>query len=145
MRRRLVSCMAIFGSAMHCLPTTGRCWQSSTGSSARWAIPLSDVSYLLRWWSTPDVRTVQTGTPSSTAGFPSAEDLAKRYEARSGRSLDQLDYWMAFAAWRAAAMLAGVYRRYVDGKMGAPPENLSLFPLEVERRVEQAMAFAGLA
>jgi aminoglycoside phosphotransferase (APT) family kinase protein len=106
--------------------------------------PLSDLAYLLRWWSTPDVRNPDEGTPSTIAGFPSTDDLAARYGAQSGRSLDHLDYWMTFATWRAAAMLAGVYRRYVDGTMGDRPENLSLFPVELERRIAQAMAFANL-
>ena len=91
------------------------------------------------------MRVADDVTFSDTAGFPTAEEMAARYGERSGRALDDLDYWMAFATWRAAAMLAGVYRRYADGKMGDRPANLDLFPVELGRRVEQGMSFAGLA
>ena len=104
--------------------------------------PLADVAYLLRSWSTADARFGRSQLPSAGPGFPDAEELAARYASASGRSLHDLDYWMAFTAWRAAAILGGVYRRYLDGKMGAPPDDLELFRTEVEARMHQGLAIA---
>ena len=87
--------------------------------------PLADVSYLLRSWA-PD-------SPSDAPGFPTMDAVAERYAARSGRSIADLDYWMAFNAWRSAAIGEGVYRRYVDGKMGNKPADLEWYARRVER------------
>jgi aminoglycoside phosphotransferase (APT) family kinase protein len=106
--------------------------------------PLADVAYLARSWSTPDARFGGDEVPSALDGFPSAEDLVARYAAGSGRALDELDYWMAFTAWRAAAILGGVYRRYLDGTMGTAPPDLELFRVEVEARMHQGMQIAHL-
>jgi aminoglycoside phosphotransferase (APT) family kinase protein len=107
--------------------------------------PLADVAYLLRTWSTPDAKLGPGPLPTALPGFPGTDELASHYAARSGRSVDQLDYWMAFTAWRAAAILGGVYRRYLDGKMGAPPDDLASYRVEVERRIQQGLQFADLA
>jgi aminoglycoside phosphotransferase (APT) family kinase protein len=106
--------------------------------------PLADLAYLLRSWDTPDARFGIDQVPSSASGFPTVDELADRYASGSGRSLKRLDYWMAFTAWRSAAILAGVYRRYVDGKMGRPPDDLELFRVEVETRMHQGLGFAHL-
>lgn len=107
--------------------------------------PLADVAYLLRTWSTPDARASQERLPSALPGFPTTDELAARYARQSGRSIAELDYWMAFTAWRAAAILAGVYRRYLDGKMGTPPDDLPTFATEVEARIRQGVSFTRRA
>ncbi|WP_242424009.1 phosphotransferase family protein, partial [Frankia sp. EI5c] len=107
--------------------------------------PLADLAYLLRTWSTVDARAGQGPLTTSLPGFPTADELADRYAQRSGRPNGQLDYWLAFTAWRAAGILAGVYRRYTDGKMGDPPDDLPSFLVEVEARVHQGLGFARLA
>jgi aminoglycoside phosphotransferase (APT) family kinase protein len=106
--------------------------------------PLADVAYLLRTWSTADAKLGPDQLPSALPGFPFGEELTSRYAERSGRSLERLGYWMAFTAWRAAAILGGVYRRYLDGKMGTPPDDLASYRVEVERRIRQGLQFAGL-
>ena len=106
--------------------------------------PFADVAYLLRSWAAPDARFGDDDLPSLAPGFPTADALAARYAAQSGASLEHLDYWLAFTAWRAAAILGGVYRRYLDGKMGVPPEGLQLFRMEVESRLHQGLTFAHL-
>jgi aminoglycoside phosphotransferase (APT) family kinase protein len=99
--------------------------------------PLADVSYLLRSWA-----------PESTAsapGFPSRDDVAARYAAASGRSIADLSFWMAFNAWRSAAIAEGVYRRYIDGKMGEKPADVEFYARSVEVTVAAGLASAGLA
>jgi aminoglycoside phosphotransferase (APT) family kinase protein len=107
--------------------------------------PLADVSYLLRSWATPEQAAGGEGPPAAASGYPSREELAERYAAASGRALDDLAYWTALNAWRSAAISEGVYRRYIDGKMGEPPPDVERYARAVEITVDQGLVAAGLA
>ncbi|HET6949474.1 MAG TPA: phosphotransferase family protein [Acidimicrobiales bacterium] len=107
--------------------------------------PLADVSYLLRSWATPGEAAGGQGPPAAAAGFPSRDSLAERYAAASGRSLDDLAYWTALNAWRSAAISEGVYRRYIDGKMGDAPPDVERYARAVEITVQQGLVAAGMA
>ena len=107
--------------------------------------PLADVSYLLRSWLGPADAAGGAGPPSAAAGFPSRDEVAERYAAASGRTLDDLDFWMALNAWRSAAIAEGVYRRYVDGKMGEPPPDVDKYARSVEFSAHEGLVSAGLA
>jgi aminoglycoside phosphotransferase (APT) family kinase protein len=108
--------------------------------------PLADVSYLLRSWAEPgDPPRASTDPPSRAAGFPTREELADRYAARSGRDLDDLSYWMAFNAWRSSCIVQGVYHRYITGKMAARgDENVEGFERSVEEGMAAGLVAAGL-
>jgi aminoglycoside phosphotransferase (APT) family kinase protein len=41
-----------------------------------------------------------------------------RYERASGRSLADLDFYVAFGYWKLACILEGVYARYLGGAGG---------------------------
>jgi aminoglycoside phosphotransferase (APT) family kinase protein len=107
--------------------------------------PLADVSYLLRSWAPPDQAAGGEGPPTAVEGFPRADEVAERYATAAGRSLDELDYWMALNAWRTAAIVEGVYRRYIDGKMGATPPDVERYARSVEISAHQGLVAAGLA
>lgn len=79
--------------------------------------PLADLAYALNPWPEPGDDT-GTSAESATAagGFPARSELAKRYAARSGRELSGLDYYVGFNRWKSAAILHGVYARYMEGK-----------------------------
>jgi len=118
-------------------PTDGRVlamldWELCTLGEA-----LADVSYLLRSWSGGE-------GVSSAPGFPGWEEVAARYAAGSGRSIADLDYWMAFNAWRSAAIAEGVYRRYLDGNMGEAPEGVDGYARGVEMSVRAGLQAAAL-
>ena len=85
--------------------------------------PLADVGYLLNSWVEPGEEALPTGTielpPTAAGGFPSRQDLCARYEQRTGRSLEGIDYYRAFSHWRLAAIGQGVYKRYLTGAMGS--------------------------
>jgi aminoglycoside phosphotransferase (APT) family kinase protein len=50
------------------------------------------------------------------------------YAAHSGRDLDGFDFYLAFAHWRTACIVEGVYARYEAGVMGeADPTLVRLF------------------
>ncbi|MFE6822189.1 phosphotransferase family protein [Streptomyces sp. NPDC057690] len=102
--------------------------------------PLLDLAYFLRSWTAPDLRPGFAVPISGLPGFAGDEELAARYAERSGRSIEDLGYWRAFTAWRSAAILGGVYRRYLDGQLGEPPEDLEAYHAEVISRIEQGLS-----
>jgi aminoglycoside phosphotransferase (APT) family kinase protein len=108
--------------------------------------PLVDLSYLLRSWASPDdPRGVNIDPPTRAGGFLTADEVATRYSEVSGRDIGDLGYWMAFNAWRSAAIGEGVYRRYIDGKMGALPDDVENYARSVEQGVQAGLLAAGLA
>ena len=107
--------------------------------------PLADVSYLLRFWIPPEEpATGAVDPPTRAGGFGSRADVAARYAELSGRPLDDLDYWTAFNAWRSAAIGEGVYRRYIDGRMGELPEDVEKYARSVETTMAKGLEAAGL-
>jgi aminoglycoside phosphotransferase (APT) family kinase protein len=106
--------------------------------------PLADVSYLLRSWASPDEAAGGEGPAAAAAGSPGRDEPAERYAAGSGRALDGLAYWMALDAWRSSAIAEGVYRCYVDGKMGDAPPDVERYARSVEVGVHQGLVAAGL-
>lgn len=109
--------------------------------------PLADISYLLRSWVEPHEPLAPGGVPPPTqaGGFLNRQQLVERYEQRTGRELGDLDYWLAFNAWRSAAIGEGVYRRYLDGAMGERPDDLDRYARGVEFSMAAGLEFAGLA
>ncbi len=108
--------------------------------------PLADVSYLVRSWATPDdPPSPHIDPPTRAGGFLSRDEVIARYAAVSGRDVSDLGYWMAFNAWRSAAIGEGVYRRYIDGQMGALPDDVELYARSVETGVAAGLRDAGLA
>jgi aminoglycoside phosphotransferase (APT) family kinase protein len=105
--------------------------------------PLADVSYLLRAWG----ETAANGDRSTScaSGFPTKDEMLARYEAGSGRSLDDLTFWTVFHSFRSAAIVDGVYRRYLDGKMANATEDPTRYRDQVDALVAAGTAAAGLA
>ncbi len=80
--------------------------------------PLVDVGYLLSTFTErgdPDGPLLSLGEVLRQGGFPDRNYVAARYAEASGRSLDQLRWYVAFAFWRTAVGLEGFYKRAVAG------------------------------
>jgi aminoglycoside phosphotransferase (APT) family kinase protein len=106
--------------------------------------PLADLGWFLHYWELPeDEGGVNETAPSRAGGFPPREELIARYAERSGRDLSRLAYYRAFAAWRLACIIEGVYSRYQRGALGEPPPEMEAFRLTVERNAEQAERLLG--
>jgi aminoglycoside phosphotransferase (APT) family kinase protein len=93
-------------------------WEMSTIGD-----PLLDVGLFLGFWG--NVRTTPMGMPwvqaiSRVPGAIGRQELARRYEARSGRSLEHLPYYMALAFWKLAAIVEGAHAHFVAGRTEAP-------------------------
>jgi aminoglycoside phosphotransferase (APT) family kinase protein len=81
--------------------------------------PLADVGLLLVYWAEPGDQTLPLGAaPTRMPGFPTRADLTEAYAARSGRDLSRLDFYVAFASWKLAAILEGVVARHATGAYG---------------------------
>lgn len=103
--------------------------------------PLADVGYLLLDWDSADsVDPVSSASPTRAEGFPDREHAADRYARRSGRDLADLDFYVAFSAWRKSCIIEGVYWRYLAGAVGAVPDNVEEFPPRVIRYLDAADA-----
>ncbi len=76
-----------------------------------------------------------TGLP----GFPARADVAARYAAASGRDLSGIGYYVAFAYWKLACILEGVFVRYAANAMGAGPDDAGALAPGVEDRARRAL------
>ena len=87
--------------------------------------PLADLAYALNAWTDPDDPPSPRGESATRVpGFPLRAVLAQRYANRTGRDLSHLDYYTAFNRWKSAAIIHGVYARYVEGKKSSEGINL---------------------
>jgi aminoglycoside phosphotransferase (APT) family kinase protein len=102
--------------------------------------PLADLGWLIASWGRPgdEVRATLAG-PSLVDGYVDRGELVTRYAERSGRSVEQLDFYVAFARWRSACIGAGVYSRYAGGVMGTAEADGG------EARLEALQTQAGAA
>jgi aminoglycoside phosphotransferase (APT) family kinase protein len=107
--------------------------------------PLLDLGLLLAFWGpdrpqAPAMPRVQAF--SRVAGAPSREELAARYAERSGRSVEHLDWYMALAFWKLAAIVEGAYAQFLDGRLTS--EYARALGDDVPLLLEEAAGFAGL-
>jgi aminoglycoside phosphotransferase (APT) family kinase protein len=93
--------------------------------------PLADVGQLLVYWPAPGEYSVLGHSPTLVPGFPPRAELQARYAAATGRDLSQLDFYTAFAYWKLACILEGVYARYVAGAMADDGFDFSVYPRSI--------------
>ncbi|MFK7977866.1 MAG: phosphotransferase family protein, partial [Halioglobus sp.] len=78
--------------------------------------PLADLAYALNPWpETADDIADNPKAATSVEGFPPRSELAHRYAQRTGCDLSNLDYYIGFNCWKSAAIIHGVYARYMQG------------------------------
>ena len=96
--------------------------------------PLADLGLLQVYWTGPgDAESAWNGTATTAQGFWDRRQLAERYAEVSGRSIEQLDFYVAFAYWKLACILEGVYSRYLGGALGErSADELAPFKMQVE-------------
>jgi len=81
--------------------------------------PMADVGLLGLYWVGPgDEHSGLDDPPTVLPGFPSRAQVLERYAQTSGRSLEHIDFYLAFANWKLACILEGVRTRYLLGAMG---------------------------
>ena len=105
--------------------------------------PLADLGLLHVYWTGPDdVPSAWVGGATSAPGFWNRHRLAERYAEVSGRDVSKLDFYVAFAYWKLACIIEGVYARYLGGALGERSHD-ELQPFR--RQVEGAAAMAESA
>jgi len=99
--------------------------------------PLADVGLLMVYWTEPtDEHSALGSAPTTTAGFPTREELKARYAAKSGRDIGQLDFYISFGYWKLACILEGVFSRYAGGAGGGDRSGYELFGQQVQLLAE---------
>jgi aminoglycoside phosphotransferase (APT) family kinase protein len=105
--------------------------------------PLADLGQLAVYWAEPGDEVVPlTRAPTLAPGFPTRDELVSRYAERSGRDVSQLDFFVALAYWKLAAILEGVYARYSAGAYGETSDEFRSFGEIVEQLADAAVAAA---
>lgn len=90
-------------------------WEMSTIGD-----PLLDVGLLLGLWGTDRPQPCAMPAIQGFSRAPSAptrDELARRYEERSGRSLEHLNFYMALALWKLAAIVEGAHLHFTAGRL----------------------------
>jgi aminoglycoside phosphotransferase (APT) family kinase protein len=105
--------------------------------------PLADLGQLLVYWPEPGERSALGHSPTQAGGFPTRSELTARYAESTGRGLSQLDFYTAFAYWKLACILEGVYARYVAGAMGDDGFDFSGYPDSIAWLASQARQAAA--
>ena len=113
--------------------------------------PLADVGTLLAYWAedatdqaerataSPAVVTMAQSAATGLPGFPTRSEIAARYVAGSGRDLTNIGYYVAFAYWKLACILEGVFVRYAANAMGAGASDADVLGPGVEDRARRAL------
>jgi aminoglycoside phosphotransferase (APT) family kinase protein len=78
--------------------------------------PLTDLGLMhVYWLGNGSHQDPITGGVTALEGFPSWGELARTYVQRTGRTLDALDWYIAFAYFKLAVVLEGIHYRYQHG------------------------------
>jgi aminoglycoside phosphotransferase (APT) family kinase protein len=80
--------------------------------------PLADLGYLVASWSEAgaEPHPLLLTTVTERAGFPTRDELIGRYAEQTRRDVSRLDWYQAFALWKAAVFCEAIYRRYLRGE-----------------------------
>jgi aminoglycoside phosphotransferase (APT) family kinase protein len=102
--------------------------------------PLADVGMMLIYWPEPTdtLFALTDESPSAAPGFASRDELLAAYAAVSPFDLSQIDYYRAFAFWRLACILQGVYFRQVSGAGGGNRGSVAHFPAHIAALTQAA-------
>jgi len=81
--------------------------------------PLTDLGLFLFYWeSGPSVAPTLVSSVPRLPGFPDGDSIARRWAARTGLPLDDLDWYRAFAHFKFAVISQGIKARVKAGAMG---------------------------
>ncbi len=113
-------------------------WDGTVRAVLDWELatlgdPRADLGWLLLTWD-------EAAAPSKLPGFGSRPKIIESYlRAAGGDAATDIDFFVAFAAWRWACISAGVYARYQAGVMGAETADLPTILAAVRDRAEYAL------
>ena len=81
--------------------------------------PLADVGLMVAYWRELGAAAAGEGglfrePVTSLPGFPDAGEVARAYAEAARRPIGELGVWIAFAYWKVAIIVEGVYRRWLN-------------------------------
>jgi len=84
--------------------------------------PFADVGYLHMHWTQPGDALGKFNLNNVTLqeGFPTRAELTSRYEERSGRRVNAVDWYVTLALWKASVFMEGNYKRALAGSTDDP-------------------------
>lgn len=110
--------------------------------------PLADLGLFLLYWGEADAQVIATGQVIlEQPGFFTTEEVIERYASASGRSVDNLDFYVALAAYKLAIIVEGIHARHLMGKtLGEGFETMGdRVPSIIGRALERAGTSSVLA
>jgi len=81
--------------------------------------PLLDLAWIIMSWPNADEDRSVTSYVDY-AGMPDREDLMEYYATHSGRSVDEMEYYLILANFKMAIILEGGYARVMKGESDNP-------------------------
>jgi aminoglycoside phosphotransferase (APT) family kinase protein len=81
--------------------------------------PLLDLGWVIQGWLDPDENR-SAGSYVDYTGMPTRAELLEAYEAESGRSTEDIDYYVILARFKLAVVLEAGYARAVQGEADNP-------------------------
>jgi len=81
--------------------------------------PLVDLGILALYWNVAEVPSASAAVPSAVdvdAGYLTFDELVEVYARRSARSIPDLRWYRAFAAYKLAVIVEGIHYRYRAGE-----------------------------
>lgn len=102
--------------------------------------PLADLGLLTVYWTGPDDQASPWMSQYTTVkGFLNRNDLIARYAKATGRDVTNIEFYRAFAYWKLACIVEGVYARYLGGALGEKQaSDLEPFKLQTEAAANSA-------
>ena len=88
-------------------------WEMSTVGD-----PLLDLGWVMMGWTDPGED--RTKGYVDCTGMPSRDEMLEHYATVSGRSVDEIDYYVILARFKLAIVLEGGYARVVSGEADNP-------------------------
>jgi len=84
--------------------------------------PLADLGYMMVHWIRPGDQIGYFNLQAVTMldGFPSRDEMIAKYEQRSGRSMQALNWYVTLALWKAIVFMEGNYKRAISGATDDP-------------------------
>jgi aminoglycoside phosphotransferase (APT) family kinase protein len=97
---------------------------------------LLDLAWALIAWG-PEADDMTAARYLDLAGMPSRDDLLQHYQAISGRSTEDIDYYVVLARWKLAIVLEMSYARVVNGGGDPKLESFGVLVLELMRKAAE--------
>jgi len=99
--------------------------------------PLADLGWLMHTWGRPDGMLDNEPLPlTAMEGFPTRDELAARYAEKTGRTMENFNFYHVMALWKLAIILEGLYVHYKTGTASNP--GAADFEIRVPRLIERA-------